>query len=165
MKVINIIGDNYTGHTDRQRIACRAIIIEDGKMLLSYEQKSNIYMIPGGGLEPKEKEEDCVVREVLEETGLIIEPSKCVLEINEFYSNAKFISRYFLGKIKGEAERHLTEREKEVEMVPVWLEINDVVEIFSKYNDYKDSNEMQAGLYKREITAIKELLNLDLLIK
>lgn len=165
MKVINIIGDNYTGHTDRQRTACRAIIIKDDKMLLSYEQKSNIYMIPGGGLESKEKDEDCVVREVREETGLIIEPSKCVLEINEFYANAKFISRYFLGKIKGETERHLTKREEEVGMIPVWLEINDVVEIFSKYNDYKDNNEMQAGLYKREITAIKELLNLDLLIK
>lgn len=165
MKVINIIGDNYSGHNDRQRIACRAIIIEDEKILLSYEQQNNVYMIPGGGLELKEKDDECVIREVSEETGYVIYPSKCVLEINEFYGNAKYVSRYFLGEIKGKTKRHLTEREKEVKMIPVWLEINDAVEIFSKYNDYKDNDEMRMGLYRREITAIKELLNLDLLIK
>ena len=165
MKVIHIIGDNYIGRNDRQRTACRAIIIRDEQILLSYEQKNYLYMLPGGGKELKEKDEDCVIREVKEETGFIIEPSKCVLELDEFYGNAKFISKYFVGKIINEAETNLTEREKEVGMVPVWLDINDAVEIFSKYKDFLETDEMRFGLYKREITAIKEILNLDLLIK
>ena len=79
METIEIFGDNYFGKWDHIRTACRAVVIKDGKLLLSYETATDTWMIPGGGLEPGENEMQCCVREVAEETGFIIQPSPCVL--------------------------------------------------------------------------------------
>ena len=59
MKIINITGDNYAGHWDHTRMACRAVIIKEGKMLLSYETVTDQWMIPGGGIEGSESEKEC----------------------------------------------------------------------------------------------------------
>ena len=37
MKTIDIVGKNYFGHWKKERTACRAIIIRDGKILVTYE--------------------------------------------------------------------------------------------------------------------------------
>ena len=158
MKTIEIIGDNYFGKYNRTRTACRSIIIKDNKILLSYEEKNNIYMIPGGGLESNETKEECVIRETKEETGFIIKPSECLLELNEYYENAKYVSCYFFGEIISTCDRHLTDREKEANMIPVWVDIDETINIFSKYEEYRNINEMNRGLYQREYIALKEIL-------
>ena len=71
MKQINIYGDNYNGKTSNVRVACRAFIVKDGKILISYENKNCQLMLPGGGLENNESFEECLIREVEEETGYI----------------------------------------------------------------------------------------------
>ena len=50
---IEIYGENYFGYFNKARTCCRGIIINEGKILLSYETKTDQYMIPGGGLEEK----------------------------------------------------------------------------------------------------------------
>ena len=55
-KVLKIIGTNYQGSYNLERAACRAVIIEDNKILLSCEMKNDIYMLPGGGLEDNEND-------------------------------------------------------------------------------------------------------------
>ena len=48
-----------------------AIIFDnDGKVLLSHRRDMDAWNLPGGGLEPGELPDECVVREVREETGL-----------------------------------------------------------------------------------------------
>ena len=47
MKTLETIGENYFGHWDICRTACRGIIVQDGKILLSYETVTGQYMIPG----------------------------------------------------------------------------------------------------------------------
>ena len=89
MKTLETIGENYFGHWDICRTACRGIIVQDGKILLSYETVTGQYMIPGGGLEGDENERTCCAREVAEETGFLIEPSECVLELDEYYEDWK----------------------------------------------------------------------------
>lgn len=44
-------------------------------------------MIPGGGLEKDETDRDCCIREIAEETGVVVETSDCLLEIDEYYEN------------------------------------------------------------------------------
>ena len=44
----------------------------DGKLLLHKRSDFNVWAFPGGGAEEGESAEDCIVREVLEETGLEI---------------------------------------------------------------------------------------------
>lgn len=85
MKTINIVGENYCGSWRNARTACRAIIVKESEMLLSFDTKTGQWMFPGGGLEQNESEDQCVIREILEETGYVIKPSKCILEINEYY--------------------------------------------------------------------------------
>ena len=157
MKRIEIIGDNYFGYWDRERIACRGIVIQDDKVLLSYETKTDTWMLPGGGLENGEDEKDCCRREVYEETGFIIGSLSCVLEIDEYYENCKYATKYFLASIKDRCETRLTGREKEAGMEPRWLPIDEAIDVFSTHASFADTDEMKRGLYQREYTALCEL--------
>ena len=62
MKTIDIVGQNYFGSYQKTRTACRAIIIKDDMILLSYEKNNDLYMLPGGGIEENETEIECVDR-------------------------------------------------------------------------------------------------------
>src|SRR5690554_1388145 len=55
------------------RVACRAIIIKDNKLAMIKGKKFNELKFPGGGLEQGETHLECLMREVVEETGLIID--------------------------------------------------------------------------------------------
>ena len=115
-------------------------------------------MLPGGGLENGEDEQACCIREVAEETGFLIQPSECQLQIDEYYEDWKWVNRYFFGTVAGQTEIKLTDREKEVGMEPRWLPVSEIIDIFSEHASYADTDEMRRGMYLREYTALRELL-------
>ena len=156
-RIVKIIGDNYFGKWNKTRTACRGIIIRDNRLLLSYETVTGQWMLPGGGLESGEDERACCIREVSEETGFRIHPTNCVLEIDEYYEDFKWVNRYFFGEVTGETAIHLTEREKEAGMEPRWLPPDEIIRIFSEHASYADTDEMQRGMYLREYTALSRL--------
>lgn len=158
MKIIDIVGDNYLGKWNKTRTACRGIVIENSEILLSYESVTGQWMIPGGGLEENESEADCCIREVAEETGILVNASECLLEIDEYYENWKLINKYFICKVKGTANTKLTEREQKVGMEARWLSVDEAKNIFSKHDSYTGTDEMRRGLYLREYTALCELV-------
>lgn len=158
MKIIDIVGDNYLGKWNKTRTACRGIVIENSEILLSYESVTGQWMIPGGGLEEGESETDCCIREVAEETGILVNASECLLEIDEYYENWKLISKYFICKVKGTTNTKLTEREQKVGMEARWLSVDNAKNIFSKHTSYTETDEMRRGLYLREYTALCELV-------
>lgn len=80
------------------------IVIDGERILLSYEAKTNQWMIPGGGLESNESDEECCIREIAEETGIVVETSQCLLEIDEYYGDWKWVNRYFICKAIGTTE-------------------------------------------------------------
>lgn len=157
MKKIEIIGENRFDICTKTRTACRAVIIKDGKMLLSYCSKGDAYMLPGGGIEKGESDAECCVREVAEETGVIVTPSECLLEIDEYYEEWKFVNKYFVCTVSGTAERHLTETEKSMGLEPRWIPKTDAKNIFGSFRDYEGKDEMKRGMYLREHTALCEL--------
>ena len=157
MKKIEITGDNYFGKYEYAREACRAVIIDDDKILLSYETINDVWMLPGGGLEAGETDEECIIREVAEETGYLFVPSKCVLEIDEYYENARYISKYFIGTITGKTDTHLTEAEIKGGLESRWKLIKEAFEIFSKHKEIINPEEKR-GLYQREYVALIEIL-------
>jgi hypothetical protein len=61
-----------------------AIIINDGFLLLMHRKKPNkeYYVLPGGGVESDETPEATCIREVEEETGLVVTLAKKVLALN-----------------------------------------------------------------------------------
>ena len=155
---IRIVGDNYFGKWDKTRTACRGIVIRENRLLLSSETVTGQWMLPGGGLEAGEDERECCIREVAEETGFRVRVSDCVLEIDEYYEDFKWVNRYFFGEVTGETGICLTEREKEVGMEPRWLPLDEIIDIFSKHASYADTDEMRRGMYLREYTALTRLL-------
>ena len=158
MKILDIIGDNYFGKWTTARTGCRAVIIRDGKILMSYETKNDQWMLPGGGLEENETDEECVIREVAEECGVVIRSSPCVLQIDEYYEDCKWLNKYFLAEVTGETDRHLTEAEIEAGMEPRWMPLGEIFQIFSTHQEYEGVDEMRRGMYYREYTALREIL-------
>ena len=154
METIDILGANRFAQWSKSREACRAIVINDGKILMSYEAGTDQWFIPGGGVEEGETLSVCCRRETEEETGCIVEPGDHFLTINEFYEEWKFISHYFVCKlISQNGVVCLTEREKSDGLEKRWIDPNEAVELFSRHEDYK-ANEMKRGAYLREYTAL-----------
>lgn len=156
MKQLKIVGEDYLGKFDIIRGSSRCVIIDNDRILLSFMKNRNAYMIPGGGKEMDESYSQCCIREVEEETGFIVKISDCVLEIEEYYTNEKYINRYYIGKIKKKGIQKLTDVEEIEGLEPVWLNVEEALENFKTY---KGNDEMLQGMYLREYTALKELLN------
>ena len=158
METINIYGDNRFAEHTKIREACRGIVIKDGKILLSYEVKTDQWMIPGGGVEEGESYEICCIRELTEETGFLVKPLQHYLTIYEYYEDYLYPSHYFICKVTGQTERMLTRREKEVGMEPRWIPLEEAISVFSKSQDYADKEEKR-GMYLREYKALSAYLN------
>lgn len=156
MKTIEIFGENrWPGYT-KIREGCRGIIIQDGKILLSYEKNEDQYLIPGGGIEKGENLEECCIRELREETGTIVDPHTHYLTLEEYYNDYYFKSHYFICDYIGDCETALTEEEKARGLEPRWVDLNEALKIFGDYEKYKDINELRSGAYYREHLALCE---------
>ena len=157
MNTFVIKGANYFGYFKYIRTACRALIIKEDKVLTSFESASSHYMLPGGGLEEEESNEECIIREVEEETGYIIKPCECQLIVEEYYEDTKYVSYYFLANIVGEGRVRLTSQELKVGLKPIWINKSELINIFSKYN--LETIEEWRGLYQREYVALTNLID------
>ena len=91
------------------RVGARAVIVQDGKILLNEFGDGLYYNLPGGGVEDGELVRETVAREVLEETGIEVEVGELlfVLEYepvhnNIIYGETPTISVVFECKTKGD---------------------------------------------------------------
>lgn len=118
----------------------RAIIIRDGKICM---QLSGIgeYKIPGGGVEGSENHDVALMREVREETGLIIIPGSIeeigeILEVRQdvFNKGTKYVCHsyfYFCDAEERTVETQMTESEIAKGFHPVW----ETPEVICRVND------------------------------
>ena len=158
MEIINIYGDNrYEEHT-KVREACRGIVMDAGKILMTCEVNRDQCFLPGGGLEIPESLEACCIRELAEETGCIVNPLCRYLTINEYYEEWMFVNHYFICEITGQIGRHLTHRETEAGLKPCWMPLEEAISLFSRYQEYAE-DEMKRGAYLREYRALSAWLN------
>lgn len=56
------------------RPSARSIIIKDKKVAMVHSIKYDYYKFPGGGIEENETNKDALIRETLEEAGLVVVP-------------------------------------------------------------------------------------------
>lgn len=155
IKEVNIFGSNRFAAYTKCRTACRGIVIKDRRLLLGRDDKTGIYMLPGGGTEMGETLQECCIRELCEETGEIVEPLREILILNEYYEEYRFISHFFVCRTVGHGERNLTEAEKERGLTVEWMEFDSALAMFSKHADDADDEERR-GIYLREYTALRE---------
>ncbi|SES14775.1 ADP-ribose pyrophosphatase YjhB, NUDIX family [Butyrivibrio fibrisolvens] len=157
VKQMRLINDDFVGHIDRLRHACRGILVQDGKVLLCHEPGSGLYIIPGGGVEGHENYADCCEREMLEETGYKTKAVKEYLDIEELFDVWRHINHYYICEIvEDTGVQHLTEAEKLAGYTNAWVPIGEALDIFGKYEDYHYKDIAVYGLYKREYAALKE---------
>ncbi len=159
-KVIEIYGKNRHEFATKTRVGCRGIVVRDGDILISHEQGAEQYFIPGGGLEAGEAIEECCARELLEETGYVVKPTRHFLTVGEYYEDCKYVSHYFLCEVVGQREQHLTAEETARGLIPEWLPLSEMLELFGKHEDYAATNEEKRGAYQREYSALTEYLAL-----
>ena len=152
LKIITQYAREYIDPPERIREGCRAIIVKDNKVLLSWEERKDVYMSPGGGVEEGESLEECVVRELGEEAGFRVKVIKPLFRVNEYCFETLWVNNYFLCEIEGECERHLTESEEYNKVKPVWIDIEKAIEIFGTYESKATD---RASLYLREYTVLK----------
>ena len=160
MKTIEIFGANRFETCTKTREGCRAIVIRNGKILLTHEINSGWWLIPGGGLEKGETAEECCIREVEEETGYIVRPLEQFLRLNEYYEEYCYISYYFVCEVCGKGQMRLTDAEKQRGVEPQWIPVGEALDIFSKHESYAAVSEEKRGSYQREYTALKEYMTL-----
>lgn len=159
MKTIEIVGANAYETRTEHRTACRGIVVNGEMILLSYEEKTDLYMIPGGGLEGQETAKECCQREISEETGILVSADEQYLTMNEFYEQWCYETHFFICRGIGETERKLTDREQKVGMVPRWVNMNEALGIFSRHQEYAETGEEKRGIYLREYLALTEYVN------
>jgi ADP-ribose pyrophosphatase YjhB (NUDIX family) len=157
MRTIDIYGDNRFPAYTKKREACRGIVLRGAEILLTYEVNTDQWFTPGGGTETGESLEECCIRELAEETGLVVKPFLQFATVNEYYEDWRYVSHYYLCTCVGETERHLTKAELKNGLEPRWLPLQTSIEIFSKHQDYAEENEMKRGSYLREYQALLAL--------
>ena len=69
------------------------LIFEEDKLLLVLQRDSRLWTTPGGAIEPDEPPRDAVIREVLEETGLLV-VAKTLVDV---IGGPEFVVRYENG--------------------------------------------------------------------
>ncbi len=153
-----LINEDYQGRVEVLRHASRGILIQDGSILLGYEEKTGRYILPGGGVEKGETPEDACEREILEETGICCRVGDEYLEIIELFDVRMHINHYFVCEVLEETgEISLTEYEKQAGCTARWVPLKEALWIFGRYECYRESDITVFGLYKREYTALRIL--------
>lgn len=119
-----------------EKHAVRALIEKDGLFAMQ-RSKDGEYKIPGGGLEGSESLYETLIREVREETGLVVIPETIeeigeVVEFREdiFESGKKYVahSYHYRCQVREETvELCLTESEKEKGYHLAWADIDTII--------------------------------------
>jgi ADP-ribose pyrophosphatase YjhB (NUDIX family) len=154
MKAVDIFGTNQLYEIKKCRIACRGFVVKNGKILICHEIVDKQFFSPGGGIEKNETLEECCIREICEETGVIVKVQKPIITVNEYYEDWKYITHYFICEAVGEAQTHLTNEEVSRGLAPEWIDIEFIRDLWSRHNEFK--REETRGSYLREYTALCE---------
>lgn len=117
------------------KLAARAIILSQEKILLVQHKGSSFWSLPGGKLDDNEGMKQALKRELFEELGINAEIGKLRF-INEFFYTGGSYSLEFFFEItnREDFEKELEGSHKELELEAVeWFDLKNLPEIMPKF--------------------------------
>ena len=157
-KNLRIYGESHIEPYIHNRIACRALIERDRKLLVSVESDGELVLLPGGGRTKGETFAQCVIREVREESGFIVDIIEEFFIISEYYDRSMFETHYFLCRIVDCAEQSLTSSEAGNNLKPEWRDADELKSYYKQYSKDPTLPIWKQRVYLREYSAISEYL-------
>lgn len=142
-----------------RRPSVRGIIISDGRIAMMHSLKYDYYKLPGGGIEEGESLEDTLVREVREESGLVVKRNTIrefgyVRRIEKGKYEDIFIQEnfYFLCEVEEQKEtQQLDDYEEEERFVLEFVTPKQAIEVNANADHgEKACIEVFAGMIERE---------------
>ena len=144
------------------RVAIRAIIMKNNRILL-VESNWGDYKFPGGGLEENETHEDCLKREVREETGyvnsLVKDKVGIVIErkMYEYEDHTLFqmTSHYYLCELATDEKvtQQLDDYEAKMDFTAKWVTLEEAI----IQNESLINNLEKNSWLKRETFVLKHI--------
>jgi len=155
MKMIGVIDNGYEYDLKKiNRKVVRGIGIKEGKVLMIYSDRYDNYFFPGGGKRYFETAEECLKREIKEETGIVIKniskPIGYIDEVKMHRNNYLFVQRtsYYFYEIDRLESANRERHEASYETVLVSLE-----EAIEKNNKVTED----LNFVKRELMVLNKL--------
>lgn len=148
------------------RPSVRAIIIKDKKIAMIHSIKYDYYKFPGGGVEGNEDYQDTLIREVQEETGMIVIPSSLV-EYGMVHRQQKgegdsiFIqdNYYYFCKVKKEVGlQQLDQYELDEDFTLEFVLPTHVIEINKVVNHRLKHNKFYSVMIERDTKVLEKLI-------
>ena len=163
MKITDIDfgGTNEMSYANPRKV--RAVLLdENNNMALMYLPKykyndyNDLYMIPGGGIEPNENLEKALEREMLEETGchinIIEELGYIECPEDEFAA----VTYFYLAKVAGEkGQLKLTEHEAESQFKVQWHSLEKALNLIT---NWKVAGDKQKWVKLRDEIVVSEAI-------
>ncbi|MFO7969971.1 MAG: NUDIX hydrolase [Bacillota bacterium] len=147
--ILEIYADNLkkTDISNNKYYSARGIITKDNQVLLLYSASLNFYMLPGGRTEKNETPEECVIREIKEETGFETKIKDKTIVIKEYYPDSYWESHFFKLNIESfdKDNYQLTEEEINFDLQKKWFSYDKALQILDNHesNYFKAYNIMQ----------------------
>ena len=141
-------------NTENRRISCRAVVLrQESEILGEYHPGRDVFNLPGGGLEPDETSEACVVREVLEETGVSVRVLFPTVTVIEYFPEGTFESRFFRCEETGlpSVPPARTEEEIRNRMENRWYGLYEFLEILETY---ESTDPFGPNVHQRELIGL-----------
>ena len=131
---IEIIGDGILKEDAMDkplRVGCRGIVKQGDKYLMVHLQEWDIYTFPGGGLEDNETLEECCIREVYEETGVIVKNVVKKTVVNEYFTDSRWENHYFICDFVEETDNNaFTQEEIDLGLRKLWMTVEEIMDQF-----------------------------------
>jgi len=139
--------------TKNKHISCRGVVLKAGKVLGEFMKKSDVFNLPGGGLEPGETLEACCVREIAEETGIGVTVKAATVVVMEYFPGETWESHFFRCETQDETTgtSALTPNELTAGLTHKWY---DLYEFLAFLESYESKNPYGANIHQRELIGL-----------
>ncbi|MFS0782099.1 NUDIX hydrolase [Bacillus sp. 1P06AnD] len=132
-----IFGKKEHGYNYAARPCAYAVILDEKREKVAVVQNgSGRYFLPGGGIERQETPEQCLIRELLEETGYEIRIDSCIGKAQNYFVNSKgeAILNDALFYLAGLT--HKVQEPVEMDHILSWISVEEAHKLFHRHQQW-----------------------------